>query len=93
MANVLEAPQENIQYISDAAGKAVGVFVPIDVWREIEAERETAYLLKSKTMRRRLLDAKDRQEGISFQERPRKNWCVKGVPYVRDRTFTDIEGA
>jgi len=45
MANVLEAPQENIQYISDAAGKAVGVFVPIDVWREIEAERETAYLL------------------------------------------------
>lgn len=67
MANVLEAPQENIQYISDAAGKAVGVFVPIDVWREIEAERETAYLLKSKTMRRRLLEAKDRQEGISFK--------------------------
>jgi hypothetical protein len=31
-------------------------------------ERETAYLLKSETMKRRLLEAKERQEGISFEE-------------------------
>jgi hypothetical protein len=35
---------------------------------EIESERETAYLLKSATMKRRLLDAKERQEGISIEE-------------------------
>ena len=34
-----------IQYISDAEGKDVGVIVPIALWREIESERETAYLL------------------------------------------------
>jgi len=42
--------------------------VPIGLWREIEAERETAYLLRSETMKRRLLDAKNRQEGIPFEE-------------------------
>ena len=36
----------NIQYISDAGGKELGVIVPIELWREIKSERETAYLLK-----------------------------------------------
>ncbi len=57
-----------IQYISDESGNTVGVIVPIELWREIESERETAYLLKSETMKRRLLEAKDRQDGISFEE-------------------------
>jgi len=57
-----------IQYISDASGNAVGVIVPIDVWREIESERETEFLLKSETMRQRLLEAKDRTDGISIEE-------------------------
>lgn len=57
-----------IQYISDESGKHVGVIVPIDLWREIESERETAYLLKSETMKRRLLEAKDRQDGIQLEE-------------------------
>jgi hypothetical protein len=35
--------------------------------REIESERETAYLLKSETMRRRLLDAMDHQEGLPLE--------------------------
>jgi hypothetical protein len=30
------------------------------IWREIESERETAYLLKSESMRKRLLEAKER---------------------------------
>ncbi len=57
-----------VQYISDAEGKEVGVIVPIDLWHEIESERETAYLLKSDTMRRRLLEAKNRQGGINLED-------------------------
>ncbi len=44
------------------------MIVPIDLWREIESERETVYLLKSDTMRKRLLEAKERSEGIPFEE-------------------------
>ena len=57
-----------IQYISDESGNTVGVIVPIELWREIESEKETAYLLKSKNMKQRLLEAKDRQDGISIEE-------------------------
>jgi len=57
-----------IQYISDESGNPTAVIVPIELWREIEAEKETAYLLKSEEMKRRLLDAKDRQTGIPFEE-------------------------
>lgn len=57
-----------IQYVSDETGHTISVIVPIDLWREIESERETAYLLKSETLKRRLLEAKNRQEGISFEE-------------------------
>jgi antitoxin YefM len=57
-----------IQYISDAEGNPTGVIVPIDLWREIESERETAYLLNSENMKRRLLESKDRSEGITFGE-------------------------
>ena len=39
----------------------------IQYWREIESQRETAYLLKSETMKRRLLEAKERQEGLSIE--------------------------
>ncbi len=41
----------DIQSISDANGNPVGVIVPIEIWREIEAEQETAYLTKSETMK------------------------------------------
>jgi hypothetical protein len=40
------------------------VIVPISLWREIESERETAYLLKSENMKQRLLQARQQQEGI-----------------------------
>jgi antitoxin YefM len=55
-----------IQYISDENNKVTGVIVPIDLWREIASEKETAYLPKSKKMKKRLLEAKDRNEGIAF---------------------------
>jgi PHD/YefM family antitoxin component YafN of YafNO toxin-antitoxin module len=57
-----------VQYVSDESGNAVAVIVPIDVWREIESERETAYLLKSDAMRQRLLEAKNRTGGVSLDE-------------------------
>ena len=57
-----------IQYVSDESGNATAVIVPIELWREIESEKETAYLLKSENMKRRLLEAKDRQTGIPVEE-------------------------
>ena len=56
-----------IQIVSNEAGEPTAVIVPIELWREIESERETAYLLKSETMKSRLLAAKQRQDGISFE--------------------------
>lgn len=58
----------DIQYISDAQGNPVGVIVPIEIWQEIESEKETAYLTKSERMKKRLLEAKERTTGISLEE-------------------------
>jgi PHD/YefM family antitoxin component YafN of YafNO toxin-antitoxin module len=60
--------EPHVQYISDEEGKLRGVIVPIELWREILSERETAYLLKSEAMRQRLLAAIQRQDGIPFEE-------------------------
>jgi PHD/YefM family antitoxin component YafN of YafNO toxin-antitoxin module len=57
-----------IQYISDDQDKVTGVIVPIDLWRELQSEKETAYLLKNETMKKRLLEAKNRKEGTPFAE-------------------------
>ena len=56
-----------IQIVSSESGEPTAVIVPIELWREIELERETAYLLKSETMKRRLLQATQRREGLSFE--------------------------
>ncbi|MBF0389013.1 MAG: prevent-host-death protein [Desulfamplus sp.] len=61
------AAQAQIQYVSDEEGKAVSVIIPIALWQEIISERETAYLLKSEAMRERLLEAKNRNKGVSFE--------------------------
>lgn len=60
--------QPAIQYVTDEEGKPTSVIVPIKLWREIESEKETAYLLKSKAMKKRLLDAKNRKEGVSLEK-------------------------
>jgi PHD/YefM family antitoxin component YafN of YafNO toxin-antitoxin module len=57
-----------VQFISEADGTPVAAVVPIDLWRQMEAERETAYLLTSKAMRKRLLEAKARRKGMSLEE-------------------------
>ena len=59
---------EQVQYISDENKNVTGVIVPIDLWKELQSEKETSYLLKSETMKRRLLEAKNRKEGIPFDE-------------------------
>jgi PHD/YefM family antitoxin component YafN of YafNO toxin-antitoxin module len=56
-----------IQIVSNESGEPTAVIVPIELWREIESERETAYLLKSETMKDRLLQAAQRQTGLSFE--------------------------
>jgi PHD/YefM family antitoxin component YafN of YafNO toxin-antitoxin module len=57
----METPT-HLQFVSDAEGNPVSVIVPIELWREIESERETAYLLKSDAMKRRLREAKEQTE-------------------------------
>ena len=58
----------DIQYVSDEGGEPTAVIVPISLWREIESERETAYLLKSEAMKRRLVEARQRQQGLSLDQ-------------------------
>ena len=61
-----------IQYISDEQNNVTGVIVPINLWEEIQSEEETTYLFKSKTMKKRLMEAKNREEGIPFDEACKK---------------------
>jgi PHD/YefM family antitoxin component YafN of YafNO toxin-antitoxin module len=68
MAEVKMTAPAQVQYVSDEEGRPVGVIVPIELWREIEAERETAYLVKSEAMKKRLLEAKNRAGGISLED-------------------------
>jgi len=64
--------EADIQYVSNEGGEPTAVIVPISLWREIESERETAYFLKSETMKRRLLQAKQRQQGLSLDRAVRR---------------------
>ncbi|HEX8682861.1 MAG TPA: hypothetical protein VF707_11140 [Ardenticatenaceae bacterium] len=57
-----------VQYISDEQGNITGVIVPIEQWREIASQLETSYLLKSETMKQRLLETRSREIGIPFEE-------------------------
>lgn len=61
-----------IQYIADENNHVTAVIIPIDLWQEIQSEKETAYLLKSETMRKRLLNAKKRKKGILLDEASKK---------------------
>jgi PHD/YefM family antitoxin component YafN of YafNO toxin-antitoxin module len=61
-----------IQYISDENNNVTAVIVPIDLWREIASEKETAYLLNNEKMKARLLKARGRTEGITFAEACKK---------------------
>jgi hypothetical protein len=56
-----------VQYISDGEGNQMGVIVPMTLWQELISEMETTYLLKSNTMRQRLLEARQSNQGIPFE--------------------------
>jgi hypothetical protein len=58
----------DLQYIADADGQLRAVVVPIETWRDIESELETHHLLRSETMRARLLQSLKREQGIPFDE-------------------------
>jgi antitoxin YefM len=57
----------DIQIVSNEAGEPTAVIIPIELWREIASERETAYLLKSDAMKKRLLAAVQRRDGLSLE--------------------------
>lgn len=57
-----------VQTISDEKGQITGVIVPIELWREMRSELETSYLLNSEVMKQRLIEAKNRREGIDFED-------------------------
>ena len=61
-----------IQYVSDENNRITGVIIPIELWRELQSEKETAYLLKSEAMRKRLLEAKDRKDVMPLAEACKK---------------------
>lgn len=56
-----------VQYISDAGGEVTGVILSIQLWQDILGELETQHLLKTDTMRQRLMEAKNRPDGLSFE--------------------------
>jgi PHD/YefM family antitoxin component YafN of YafNO toxin-antitoxin module len=60
--------EAEIQIVSNEAGEPTAVIVPIELWREIASERETAYLLKSEPMRQRLLAALGSKGGLALDE-------------------------
>jgi PHD/YefM family antitoxin component YafN of YafNO toxin-antitoxin module len=54
----------DVQYVIDKNGRPKSVIIPLKLRQEIQSERETAYLLKSPAMKKRLLKAKKRSTGI-----------------------------
>ncbi|MEZ4862654.1 MAG: DUF2281 domain-containing protein [Caldilineaceae bacterium] len=51
-----------IQYVADSNGNLTSVLVPIELWREIEAELDAAYLLHNESIKKRLLEAIQNQK-------------------------------
>ena len=57
--------QLDVHYVTDSDGETTGVIVPIKIWRKLTSE--TDYLVKSPTMKKRLLEAKRRRKGIPLE--------------------------
>ena len=60
--------ETEIQIVSNEAGEPTAVIVPIALWKEIASERETAYLLTSETMKRRLEASLQRRSGTALDD-------------------------
>lgn len=50
----------DIEYVSNSAGKITSVLVPFDIWEEISSEIESRYFLDNPIMKKRLLQARNR---------------------------------
>ena len=59
---------QDVQIVSNQDGEPTAVLVPIELWRDIESERETAYLLESPTMKERILRGVSQHSGISLED-------------------------
>ena len=65
-----------VEYITDGSGQKKAVVVPINEWNTLleivetykRSEEETAYLLKSEAMRKRLMEAMAGTGGKSLDE-------------------------
>jgi PHD/YefM family antitoxin component YafN of YafNO toxin-antitoxin module len=49
-------------------GQKKAVIIPIKIWKEMLREMETAYLLSNEVMKNRLIEAKERKNGIPWEE-------------------------
>jgi hypothetical protein len=56
-----------IPILVNEQGETIAVVVPIAQWKKLIHSDETAYLLSSETMKKRLIEAKQRQNGISLE--------------------------
>jgi hypothetical protein len=56
-----------MQYLTDNNGKQIAVVLPIKFWNEIFPQDETEYLKSSKIMKKRILEARQRTDGIEFE--------------------------
>ncbi|MBM2814859.1 MAG: hypothetical protein HW421_1621 [Ignavibacteria bacterium] len=61
-------PAVTYQYLTDTNGKPVAVVLPIQFWNSVFPQDETKYLMKSKRMKQRLIEALNRTDGFSIEE-------------------------
>ncbi|MGA1133462.1 MAG: hypothetical protein ACO31I_14595 [Prochlorotrichaceae cyanobacterium] len=59
---------KNLPIIANEKGETIAVVVPIELWKKLALFDETDYLLSSETMKQRLLEARQRYQGISWEE-------------------------
>jgi hypothetical protein len=57
----------DIQYVSDEIGNTMSVIVPIELWHEIESEKNCVFAEKRKN-ESKAFGSKDRNEGISLEQ-------------------------
>jgi hypothetical protein len=62
----MTSPQ--LQYIKDLKGKPIAVVLPIEYWNSIFPVNDTQYLNSSNKMKKRIIEAMNRNEGMSYEE-------------------------
>jgi len=73
----------DVQYITDADGREVGVILPIELWREISSELETAHLLSSEATKKHLLCPGERAPSLTLEAAGIEICEETGLPVFR----------